>query len=208
MARPASDPERQEREEAAAVRQRMSRRLGDAWWAFMARGVLAAALGFGVLFWPTTSLEVLLMLVGLYCLVDGAANLVAMFRGGERDMHVIHALLGLSIGAMLLFWPGISIRGLLIVFGTWVLFTGASQIVAARRVDLESDERTAITAVGAITAVVGVMLMVWPGSGVVLIGWLIGVVTLVVAGLLILVALRLKRLRERLDAPGSAEAGG
>jgi uncharacterized membrane protein HdeD (DUF308 family) len=207
MATPTNDPVRQEHDEAAAVRQRISRRLGDVWWAFMARGLLAVAIGLGVLVWPTASLEILLMLVGLYCLIDGAANLVAVFRGGERDIHLIQALLGLTIGAALLFWPGISIRGLLIVFGTWVLFTGASQVVAARRIDLESDERGAMTAVGAIIAIAGLVLMVWPGSGVVLIGWLIAFATLAVAALLVFVALRLKRLRERLDARASAGAG-
>jgi len=206
MATPTEDPERQERDEAAAIRERMSRKLGGAWWSFMARGAVAAVLGLTVLIWPSASLAFLLALVGLFCLIDGIANLLAVFGGGERDMHLIQAVFGLALGGVFLFWPGISVRGLLIMFGAWVLLTGVSQIVAARRIDLDSDERGAMTAVGALAAFAGLVLLLWPGSGAVFIGWLVAIATLAVAGLLIFVALRLKRLKERLDE--RAAAGG
>lgn len=175
-------------------------RLGELWQAFMLRGALAAILGLCALFWPSLSLAILIALVGLFCLADGIAGLAGAWRAGERGVHLLQAVLGIAVGALLLFWPGDSIRVLLVLFGIWAAFTGASQIVAARRADLPDGERSPLTAVGIVALVVGLILILWPGSGVVAISWLIAIVALLVAALLIFLALRLKRLQARLRA--------
>ena len=174
-------------------------RLGDLWWAFMLRGVLAAALGLWALIWPSVSLAILIWLVGLYCLADGMAGLFGAWRAAERGPNLLQALIGIAVGAVLLFWPGGSIRTLLVLFGIWALFTGISQIVAARRADLTDDERRTMTTIGGIAAALGLILIVWPGTGVVAISWVIAIAALLVAALLIFLALRLKRLQARLE---------
>ena len=98
---------------------------------------------------------------------------------------------------MLLLWPGASIRSLLVVFGAWALVTGISQVVAARREGVEGDERSAMTTIGGLVAALGLFLIVWPGTGVVAISWLIAIAALLLAGLLIWLALRLKCVRAR-----------
>jgi uncharacterized membrane protein HdeD (DUF308 family) len=185
------------RELAAGVQGRLSGKLGDLWWAFMLRGVLAAVLGLCALIWPNVSLAVLIALVGIYCLADGAAGLFGVWRASERGSNLLQALLGVVVGVVLLFWPGASIRTLLVVFGVWALFTGISQIVAARRDDVEGSDRSVMTTIGGIAAAVGVILIVWPGTGVVAISWFIAIVALLLAALLIWLALRLKRLQAR-----------
>ena len=47
----------------------------------------------------------------------------------------------LVVGGVLLFWPSTSARTLLMVFGGWALFTGVSQILAARRANVEDTDR-------------------------------------------------------------------
>ena len=173
-------------------------RLGGLWQAFMLRGVLAAALGLCALIWPSRSLAILIALVGLYCLADGVAGLFGAWRAAERGPHLLQALLGIAVGALLLFWPGASVRTLLVVFGIWVLFTGVSQIVAARGGDPTNGERSTMTTIGGVAAVLGLILIVWPGSGVVAISWVIAIAALLVAALLIFLALRLKRLQARM----------
>jgi uncharacterized membrane protein HdeD (DUF308 family) len=202
-----SSPDDRRRKVATAVRTRVSSKLGDVWWAFMVRGALAAVLGLVILIWPSATVAVVMILAGLFCLADGAAGLFGAIRGGERGAHFVQALISLGVGAILLFWPGGSVRVLLIVFGIWILFTGVSQIMAARRdpADL-GEERSALNASGWILAAVGLILIVWPGTGVVAIGWLIAIPALAVAALLIFVALRLKRVKDRMDTPTSAGA--
>lgn len=188
----------------AGARDRVSERLGDLWWAFMARAVLAAALGLCALIWPSASLVILMRLVGLYCLLDGGAALIAAMRTSDRSAHILQAILGLLVGVLLLFWPEGSVRTLLVIFGIWALLTGVSQIWAARQQEVEGGERSAMTTIGWVAVVVGLILIVWPGTGVVTIAWLIGIVALLLGVLLFWLALRLKRLQARVDALAQA----
>lgn len=194
-----------ERLEASAVeaRGRASSRLGDVWWTFMLRGLLAGALGLCALIWPTLSLEILIRLVGIYCLADGVAGLVGALRSAERP-SLFQGLFGIAVGLVLLFWPGATTRILLVVFGAWALVTGVSQIVAARQLD-PAQTRGSRMAIGVIAAVVGLVLLVWPGTGIVTLSWVIALAALLLAALLIFLALRFKGLKARLDARGIRE---
>jgi uncharacterized membrane protein HdeD (DUF308 family) len=184
---------------AADVRSRASDRLGHLWWTVMLRGVLAAALGLCALLWPGVSLAILVHLVGLYCLADGLAGVLEASRASERGVSLLQAVLGVVVGAVLLLWPGPSIRLLLMVFGAWALLTGIGQVVAAHRADLEGSERSVMMAIGGIAAGLGLILVVWPGTGVVAISWVIAVAALLLAALLIWLALRLKGLQARVN---------
>jgi len=64
--------------------------------------------------------------------------------------------------------------------------------------DAQNSERSAALALGAVISIGGLVLILSPGSGVVALAWAVAVVALVVAALLIWVALRLKRLADRL----------
>jgi len=184
---------------AAGLLSRVSGKLGDIWWAFMLRGVLAGVLGICMLIWPSIGLGILTRLIGIYCLADGVAAMVGTLRASERGSYLLQALFGIVAGVILFVWPGASIRTLLMVFGAWALFTGVSQIIAARRVDAEATNRGLMTTIGGIVSVVGLVLLVWPGTGVVAISWVIAVALLLLAGLLIFLATRLKRLKTRAD---------
>jgi uncharacterized membrane protein HdeD (DUF308 family) len=56
-----------------------------------------------------------------------------------------------------------------------------------------------MTAMGGAVAVVGLVLLIWPGTGVVAISWIIALAALMLAALMIFLALRLKRLKKRVD---------
>lgn len=193
--------ERDERVRAVGLelRGQVSGKLGDVWWAFMLRGVFAGTLGIFVLFWPTASFTVLTRVVGLYCLADGLSGLLGASRV-NRGPYLPQVVASLLVGGVLLFWPGTSVRTLLMVFGAWALFTGVSQIVAARRANVDDTGRGLMTSIGGTVAVIGLVLLIWPGSGVVAISWFIAFAALLFAALLIFLALRLKRLQERIDS--------
>ena len=63
---------------------------------------------------------------------------------------------------------------LLMVFGGWALFTGVSHILAGRRANVDDTDRGLMTTMGGAVAVVGLVLLIWPGTGVVTISWIIG----------------------------------
>ena len=59
---------------AARARDAAGEKLGQIWWAFMVRGILAAVLGLVALFWPTASIGLFLRVVGLFLLADGVTD--------------------------------------------------------------------------------------------------------------------------------------
>jgi len=165
------------------------------WWAFMIRGVLAGILGLCALFWPSVTVGVLAILVGIYCLVEGASGVVGAIRASESGPGLAQGLIGIVIGLILLFWPGATVQFLLVVFGAWLLFSGISQFLSARKGSLERDDRNFIMSIGGVVAAIGLVLIVWPATGVVAISWLIAVPALVLSALLIFLGLRLKRIQ-------------
>jgi uncharacterized membrane protein HdeD (DUF308 family) len=177
----------------------VSAKLGDIWWAFMLRGAFAGVLGICALIWPTPTFTVLTRMVGLYCLADGLPGLVGALRASDRGTYLLQAVASLAVAGVLLFLPSASARTLLMVFGGWALFTGVSNILAARRPNVEDTNRGLMTTMGGAVAVVGLILLIWPGTGVVAISWIIALAALLFAALLIFLALRLKRLKKRVD---------
>jgi uncharacterized membrane protein HdeD (DUF308 family) len=77
---------------------------------------------------------------------------------------------------------------MLTVFGGWALFTGVSHILAARRANIEDTDRGLTTTMGGAVAVIGLVLLIWPGIGVVAISWIIALAALLIAALLIFLA--------------------
>lgn len=184
---------------AAGPRVDVRDKLGDVWWSLMLRGVLALALGAFAVFWPSLSLGILALVVGIYCIADGAAVLISARRTVGRRELLLRALISLAIGLVLVFWPGGSVRTLLFLFGAWALFTGIGQIATARRLEAVDPDRGAMMTVGVVAAIVGLVLLFWPGSGVVAISWVIAVAALLVGGVLIYLAIRFRRLEQRID---------
>jgi uncharacterized membrane protein HdeD (DUF308 family) len=184
---------------AAGMQSRVSGKLRDIWWAFMLRGVFAGVLGIFALIWPTPTFTILTRMVGLYCLADGVSGLVGALRASDRGTYLLQAVVSLAVGGVLVFWPSTSVRTLLMVFGGWALFTGVSQILAARRANVEDTDRGLMSTMGGAASVVGLVLMIWSGTGVVAISWIIALAALMLAALLIFLALRFKRFKKRVD---------
>jgi uncharacterized membrane protein HdeD (DUF308 family) len=161
--------------------------------------VFAGVLGIFAVIWPTLTFTILTRMIGLYCLADGLPGLVGALGASDRGTYLLQAVVSLVVGGFLLFWSSTSVRTLLMVFGGWALFTGVSNILAARRANVEDTDRRLTTTMGGAVAVVGLVLLIWPGTGVVAISWIVALAALLLAALLIFLALHLKRFKKRVD---------
>ena len=74
------------------------------------------------------------------------------------------------------------------------------QILDARKIPKDSEDRTSVLYLGGIASAIGIILMVWPATGVVAISWVIAIAAFLVAAILFYLAHRTKRLNNRLDA--------
>ena len=191
------DTESRRREIAAKAQTVVGDKMGDLWWVFFVRGVLALALGIAALFWPMGSISLLLRIAGLVLVLDGTMTFFGMRRqpgqGGASASGIGSAL----IGAALLLLPSISARLGFILLGVWALFTGAGYLMTWWQMQDGDPERETARNGGAMALLIGVILVFWPGTGVVGIGWIIAIVALLISALMFFLASRFKRLGER-----------
>ena len=103
-----TDNEARLQQAASRVQGRMSERLGELWLGFLLRGLLALALGIGALFWPGKTIDLLVQLVGIFAILNGAAGLFSAYQARMPDSYRIPGWLSLVAGTVLLIWPGVS----------------------------------------------------------------------------------------------------
>jgi len=188
---------------AAGLKNRVSGKMGNVWWAFMLRGLLALGLGVSALIWPKLTLALLVRLIGIYALLDGAAGIISGIRGRDLQSYLLPALVSLAVGAVLLFWPGLTVKWLLIILGIWTLLHGANLFLAGRSADQNDPNRGLLLTIGLVLAVIGLVLIVWPGAGAVTISWLVAALAFVVGAMLVFLALRLRQVKLRVDKLGN-----
>lgn len=187
---------------AAATRLKggLADKLGHMWWSFLLKGLLAAGLGLYAVFNPGTTVRLLALGVGAFCLADGAAGLIGAVASAERREYFFQSLLSLVIGALLVFFTGESLSAVRLVFGAWLLITGISNVLAARHLEPDCPERGLLMTLGLIAGLGGLALILWPAATAAVLGWIIAVVALLLGGLLIFLGLRFRQLGRRLHA--------
>lgn len=202
------DKSEQLREVSGRLKAGVENKLADIWWYLVLRGVLALALGVFALFWPDKNLKLLVMAVGIYCLADGTVSLISSIRQSELRENLIQALVVLVVGAILLWWPGATLRSLLVLLGAAILFIGIGQVLAARRLAPDDTDRATTMSIGVAAVVIGAVLALWPGSGVAAISWVIGIAAILIGALLTFLGTRFRKLRNRVDTLGNPARPG
>ena len=66
------------------------------------------------------------------------------------------------------------------LLGAAAVIAGIGQILTARRLPADDPERGAMMTIGIAAAVVGLVLAFWPGSGVAVISWVIGIAAILI----------------------------
>jgi uncharacterized membrane protein HdeD (DUF308 family) len=155
-------------------------------WILALRGLAALVFGILAVIWPGVTLVALAILFGAYALVSGVFTMVDAFRrpqdAARRTAHVIAGVLSVAAGVLALVWPGITALVLVVLFGAWAVVTGALEIWAATR--LPGQWLTLV--MGALTMIVGALVLMRPAIGAVALSLTIGVYA-IAAGVLLLV---------------------
>jgi uncharacterized membrane protein HdeD (DUF308 family) len=178
------------------ARSALSDKLASMWWTFVIRGILAGVLGFAALFWPTGSISVLLQLVGVLLVLDGGLTLFGFGRGGAVGGVGIGSAL---IGLVLLIWPEGAARFTFFLLGAWALITGIGSLMAWKQMSEQDPESLTARNVGIVALIIGLVLIFWPSSGLVALGWAIAFAALAISAVMFWLAARFKRANNRLE---------
>ncbi|CUK05330.1 hypothetical protein RUE5091_02706 [Ruegeria denitrificans] len=168
--------------------------LAGLWWTFLLRGIFAGALGIAALFWPTGSISLLLRLLGLLLIVDGGLTLLGFGRRGLIGGVGVGALL---IGLVLLIWPEGVARLTFFLLGAWALIIGVGSLMAWRQMSDQHPDAPSVRNSGIIALLIGLVLIFWPGSGMVALGWAIAFGALAFSAVMFWLTARFKRAHDR-----------
>jgi uncharacterized membrane protein HdeD (DUF308 family) len=170
------------------------------WWALALRGILAILLGLAAIVLPGVTLAVLITLFGAYAVVDGVLAIIAGVRAAERHERwwspVLKGLAGIAAGVMAFIWPALTALALLYLIAGWAIVTGVLEVVAAVHLHRAHGEWLLIIN-GVLSILFGLLIVVWPGAGLITLLWMIGVYAVIFGATLLVLAFRLRRLHGR-----------
>lgn len=190
-ARGASAPEK--------AREALSEVLADSWWAVGLRGLIGIAFGLICLLVPAAAILALILLFSAYMLVDGVlaiASGIKAARNGERwGLLILEGVVDLAAGAVAFLWPAITIVAFVILIAVWAIISGGLMLGAA--FGLKLDHGRWWLALGGIASMIfGIVLLVAPVVGAVVLTWWIGAYAIVFGVLMLVLAFQLHAKKE------------
>ena len=184
---------------ASSAHEAMIAVLAKNWWAVGIRGVIGILFGLVALFLPGATMLSLVLVFAAYAFVDGVFAIVSAVRAArERERWgylLLEGIVDIAAAAVAVLWPGITVVAFVFVVAFWAIFTGVLELMAAFRLDF-IDGRGWLIFGGIVSVLYGVLLIVAPMIGAVVLTWWLGAYVLVFGVCLVVLAFK---LRERLE---------
>jgi uncharacterized membrane protein HdeD (DUF308 family) len=136
------------------------------------------------------------LLFGAYALADGILSCWTAIAGRNDHEHwwvlLLEGLLGIGVGLLTFFAPGLTALALLYYIAIWAIATGVLEIVAAIRLRKEIEGEWWLLLAGLASVAFGVLLVVQPGAGALSVLWLIATYAIVFGLLLVILAFKVR----------------
>lgn len=166
------------------------------WWSLVIRGFLAIAVGVLTFLWPGITLIALVFVFAGYALVDGIISLTGALRSvAAHDRWgalLFEGIVGIAAAVITVFWPGITLLSLVIVIAAWAIVTGALEVAAAVRLRKHISGEWLLALAGVASVVFGVLVLLVPAVGALVIALWFGAYVLVFGVILVVLGFRLR----------------
>ena len=166
------------------------------WWSLVIRGIAAILLGVVTFAWPGITLAALVLLYGAYALVDGVMAIIGAVRAVQSHERwgalLIEGIAGIVAAAITVAWPGITALALVFVIAAWAIVTGVFELVAAVRLRKYVTGEWLLALGGIASIAFGVLIIIAPLAGALVIALWVGAYTLVFGVLMIALGFRLR----------------
>jgi len=169
------------------------------WWVPVTRGIAAIAFGILALVSPSIGLMSLVIMWGVYAIIDGISNLALAAwsgsAGGRWGWLMFEGLISIGAGVLTFAYPGITTMVLLLVIAVWAVLTGVMEIGAALEFRHIVKGAWLLGLCGVLSIAFGIILMASPSNGALAVVWLIAVYAILFGLALLALGLRLRALR-------------
>ena len=166
------------------------------WWSLVIRGLVAIVLGIVTFAWPGITVGALVLLFGVYALLDGVVSIVGAWKAARVHERwgalILEGIIGIAAAAVTAILPGITALALVYLIAAWALVTGALEIVAAIRLRQYISHEWLLALSGAASLLFGILALLLPLAGAVAIALGIGIYALVFGALLVGLGFRLR----------------
>jgi uncharacterized membrane protein HdeD (DUF308 family) len=187
----------------------MEELLGRAWWMLALRGAAGIVFGVLALLWPGLTLLVLGAMFAAYVVIAGAAAVSAAVRHRAiRSDWWIPLLLGLcsiAAGVIAIAVPGLTTLVLIAVMGANAIVTGVLDLTAAMRLKRRGRNHWLLFAIGILSVLFGVVVLLAPGAGALALVWMVSTYAIVTGVMLLVMGLGARNwrsvLRNRRNVP-------
>jgi uncharacterized membrane protein HdeD (DUF308 family) len=165
------------------------------WWIFLVRGLLALVFGVLALVEPVAALTALVIVFGVWAFIDGISALALAVTGWRSWQLAFAGIVGIGVGLLTFFRPGITAIGLYAAVSAWAIARGILEIVVAVEMRKRVGGEGWLVAAGVSSLLFGVLMIVLPVAGVLALAWLIGIYALAFGIMMLVLSLRLRQLR-------------
>jgi uncharacterized membrane protein HdeD (DUF308 family) len=178
---------------SAILLDKLGAALARNWWLIALRGALGVIFGVIALLMPITTILALVLLFSAYMIVDGAfavyASIRAAHQGESWGLLLLQGIASLAAGAIAFVWPGITVLAFVLLIAAWAMVSGCLMLAAAFRTD---SGRWWLVLGGAAALLFGILMILAPLSGAVVLTWWLGAFALVFGVALIILAFQLR----------------
>jgi uncharacterized membrane protein HdeD (DUF308 family) len=171
--------------------------LARMWWAFLLRGILGIGFGVVVVLFPGLGLAAVVALFAAWAIIGGVSSLVSAWSSrAHRDwwIGVLEGLVGIGAGLVALFFPGLAALGLLFVIAAWAVLSGLLQVWLAIRLRNRIRGELWMALSGLIAIAFGVLLVLFPGTGILSVLLLAGLLSIAFGAAMVLLGFRLHQI--------------
>lgn len=128
-------------------------------------GVFGVATGLILLFWPSATLAVLAVVLGIHFLVGGVVTIVGAVGGPdhERVLSLFAGLVSVIAGVVTIYRPLQTIVFLVVVAAVFWVIRGVTDIVDGL-FDREEGSRALLIVSGLVSLAAGILVLVWPDA--------------------------------------------
>jgi uncharacterized membrane protein HdeD (DUF308 family) len=143
------------------------------WGILVAVGVVAIVFGIIVLANIWASVRLVAIFAGLFLLYAGVMHFVGATSSGRRAGRIAAGVVAIIAGLVLLLWPESSVKTVAVIVGLAFLVWGLVGVIAAL---VDRGESWGVAAAfSALLAIVGVIVIAWPGPTIAILMILVGI---------------------------------
>jgi uncharacterized membrane protein HdeD (DUF308 family) len=168
------------------------------------RGIIGILLGIVAFAWPGITLRALVLLFGIYALIDGIVSIAGAIRAVEAHERwgalLAEGILGLLAAAATFVVPAMTLFLLIYLIAVWAILTGAAEIAAAIRLRKEIPGEWLLGLAGVLSILFGILIAGTPVLGAILLTIWFGVYILLFGLTLLALGLRLRRWQHQLPS--------